>query len=376
MTAAWLQPALVAAAMVWLSLLLVPWRPWSVRERLIARPDQRAADLSELTVLIPARDEARHIAATVTAARAQGAGHRIVVIDDQSSDDTAELARAAGAEVLSGSAPPSGWTGKLWALEQSRQSVATPAILQLDADIELGPGVLPALLAKRREGHALVSLMALLPSGNLVQKLLLPAYVWFFMLLYPFRLANGPSPRFAAAAGGCLMVDTAVLAGIGGYGAIRGAVIDDCSLAAAIKRAGGRTWIGLSRETVSRRGCRTLAQVRDLVARTAYTQLRHSTAALVAVSLLMLWLFWLPPAALAMGGGTAVFATAAWLAPALAYVPLLRFYRLSPLWALALPLIAALYLWMSWVSAWRHWRGRGAQWKGRHYGVGVVDRSG
>jgi hypothetical protein len=158
------------------------------------------------------------------------------------------------------------------------------------------------------------------------------------MLLYPFRLANGPSPRSAAAAGGCLLIQSQVLTKLGGYQAIRGRVIDDCALAAAVKRRGARTWIGLSREVISRRNCHGVTQVRDLVARTAFTQLGHSTALLLALT-----------------------------------APLLAFYGLSSLWGLTLPIIAALYLWMTWLSAWRHWRGRGAQWKGRTYGTDATN---
>lgn len=370
----WFSAATGLAAALWLALLLAPWRPWSTRDRVAARATVSPGDLSMLTVLIPARDEAAHIRATVEAVQAQGIGHRIMVIDDQSSDGTGDQARAAGAEVIRGEPPPPGWTGKLWALEQGRRQVETPLILQLDADIELAPGLLTVLLSRQAGGRALVSVMALLPTDTFVQRLLLPAYVWFFMLLYPFRLANGAGRRFAAAAGGCLLIQSQALAQLGGYAAIRGAVIDDCALAAAVKRQGGRIWIGLSRDVISRRGCRTLGQIRDLVARTAYTQLGHSTALLLALTVLMAWLFWLPLLALPVTGSAALAGLVAWLAAALAYLPLLRFYRLSPLWGLTLPVIAGLYLWMSWVSAWRHWRGRGAQWKGRHYAPPSADR--
>lgn len=375
---AWLS---LATGLAWLALLLVPWRPWSTAERLMATVSNGPADLSEVTVLIPARDEANHIAATVAAVRAQGVGHRIIVIDDQSTDGTAEAARCAGAEVITGQPLAAGWTGKLWALEQGRRQVVSPLILQLDADIELRPGVIPALLKRHASGYGLVSVMAMLPAISPIQKLLLPAYVWFFMLLYPFRLANGPSPRFAAAAGGCLLIQTDVLATLGGYEAIRGRVIDDCALAAAAKRRGARTWIGLSEQVISHRTCQTVAHVRDLVARTGFTQLGHSTMALVALTAVMLWLFWLPLAALYVGPTlswtvfpwAAVAGAAAWLAMVLAYAPLLAFYGLSPAWGLVLPITAALYLWMTWVSAWRHWRGRGAQWKGRTYGTDTAN---
>ncbi len=371
----------LAAACSWIALLLVPWRPWSTSEHLVVTSPTGPADLSEVTVLIPARDEASHIAATVAAVRAQGVGHRIIVIDDQSRDGTAEAARHAGAEVIAGQPLAAGWTGKLWALEQGRRQVVSPLILQLDADIELRPGVISALIKRQAAGYGMVSVMAMLPAVATIQKLLLPAYVWFFMLLYPFRLANGPSPRFAAAAGGCLLIQSRVLAKLGGYEAIRGRVIDDCALAAAVKRRGARTWIGLSRDVISRRNCQGVPQVRDLVARTAFTQLGHSTALLLVLTAVMLVLFWLPLVLLYFAPAaswtafpwSALVGATAWLAMVMAYAPLLAFYGLSSLWGLTLPIIAALYLWMTWVSAWRHWRGRGAQWKGRTYGTDATN---
>lgn len=360
----------ILAAIAWLGLLALPWRPWDTRERLDSKPGEH--DLSAVTVLIPARNEADHIAETVAAVRAQGPGLRIWVIDDQSEDDTAARARAAGAEVLTGHPPPPpGWSGKLWALEQARRRVPTSLILQLDADITLRPGVLPALLDLREQGYSVASAMALLPAGNVVQRLLLPAYVWFFKLLYPFELANSRSRRHAAAAGGCLLIDRHLLADFGGYRSIARELIDDCALAAQAKRRGSRTWVGLSHDVISRRDCSRLGQVRDLVARTAYTQLRHSPGWLLAVTALMLVLFWVPPLAWLGGVGAGIAGAVAWVASMAAYVPLLRFYRLSPLWALGLPITALLYLWMCWVSAWRHWWGRGAEWKGRRYPPGV-----
>lgn len=357
------------AAIAWLGLLALPWRPWDTRERLEPKPGEH--DLSAVTVLIPARNEADHVAETVAAVRAQGPGLRIWVIDDQSEDDTAARARAAGAEVLTGHPPPPGWSGKLWALEEARRRVRTSLILQLDADITLEPGVLPALLDLREQGYSVASAMALLPTGNPVQRLLLPAYVWFFKLLYPFSLANSHRRGHAAAAGGCLLIDRHLLDNLGGYRSIAGALIDDCALAAEVKRRGSRTWVGLSHEVISRRDCSRLGQVRDLVARTAYTQLGHSPAWLLAATTLMLVLFWAPPLAWFGGPGARIAGTLALIASMAAYTPMLRYYRLSALWVLGLPITALLYLWMCWVSAWRHWSGGGAEWKGRRYPGGM-----
>ena len=294
----------------------------------------------------------------------------VVISDDGSTDGTAALARSAGAEVLTGAPLPEGWSGKLWALEQGRRGATTPLLLLVDADILLLPGTVAAL--RRRQGGSvqMVSVMARLRMAGLWERLLLPAFVYFFKLLYPFRLANGPSRRFAAAAGGCILIESRCLEAIGGFGALRGAVIDDCTLARRVKAAGFRTWIGLTHAAVSLRRYPALADIWAMVARTAYPQLRHSPALLMVSTLVMAVAFWAPPAAaITLSGYPASIGAAGWAAMALAYVPTLRYYRLSPLWAAAMPLIGTLYLAMTWTSAINHWRGRGNAWKGRRYGA-------
>lgn len=378
---AWLI-ASIAAASAWILLLLMPWRAWSTREQLSPNegdltPTSPAQQqfFEQLTVLVPARNEAEGLGRTLAAIRAQSMRVRIIVIDDESTDDTAKIAHEAGAIVIQGSTPPPGWTGKLWALEQGRRYVTTHWVLQLDADIELEPGMLQALFRQQRScgrhhGYDLVSIMALLPVEGFWQRFLLPAYVWFFKLIYPFHLSNSQRPWVAAAAGGCILVRRQLLQRIGGYGALRHAVIDDCTLARCCKNAGGNTWIGLSREVISHRASESLSDLADLVARTAFTQLRHSVALLLLVSALLLLTFWLPVWNLLWPGSSQairVLGVVALVAAMGAYIPLLRFYRLSIFDALALPLVASLYLWMTWLSAWRHWRGVGAQWKGRSY---------
>jgi len=359
-----------AALLAWAVLALLPARPWACGERLDSPPaPDRTVDLSDITVVIPARDEAASIGNTLAALAAQGRGHRVLVIDDQSTDATAAIAAGHGAEVISGQSPPPGWTGKLWALEQGRQRLRTPLLLQLDADIELQPGVLAALRERLyRQDLDLVSIMALLPTVGWWQRLVLPAYVWFFKLLYPFALANGPRRAFAAAAGGLILLRRQCLERIGGYRRVGGAVIDDCALAAACKRAGGRLWLGLSREVISRRQAGRPGQLLDLVARTAYTQLRHSPALVLVVSVLLLVMFWAPPLAVVFGTPAARWTgLAAWLLLATLYQPLLAFYRLNRLWGVLLPVTALFYLCAIQVSAWRGLNGSGVQWKNRHY---------
>jgi hopene-associated glycosyltransferase HpnB len=203
---------------------------------------------------------------------------------------------------------------------------------------------------------------------NFWERLLMPAFVYFFKLLYPFALANSPDRRFAAAAGGCIMLETRLLARIGGFAAIHGALIDDCALAKKVKATGARTWLGLSRAVVSLRRYDTLADVWDMVARTAFTQLRYSVWLLALCTLAMPILFWLPPAAL-FASDSAVSLAAGWAVLLMAgtYAPTLRFYGRSAAWGLLKPVIAAAYLAMTWSSALRYWRGERSRWKGRVY---------
>lgn len=362
----WFAAAL--PALIWVGLLLVPWQPWRTRDRIEADPRAAPADLAGVTVLIPARNEAELIGATLAALHAQGRGLEVVVIDDESRDATARIAAAfPSTRVIRGRPPPPGWSGKLWALEQGRGAVQTALTLLLDADIELAPGLLAALLAhKRREGCQLVSLMADLRRASFWDRLLLPTFVYYFKLLYPFALSNSSCRHVAAAAGGCVLVDTQVLAEIGAFASLRDALIDDCTLARCVKHAGHRTWIGLSRGVISRRPYGTLRSIHDMVARSAYTQLGYSIAALLAVTALFALAYGMPLALL--GSRAWPLALLALAAMLLSYLPILRYYRLSPLWALLLPLGAAIYLGMTWSSAIRCWRGVRSRWKERVYG--------
>lgn len=326
---------------------------------------------ADITALVPARDEAATIASTVTALANQSPDLRVLVIDDQSSDATADCARAAApdrVEVVSGQPLPAGWTGKLWALEQGLERVATERVLLLDADIELRPGMLAALSAHQRAGdYALVSVMARLRMHGFWERLLMPPFVWFFKLLYPFALANGSRRRHAAAAGGCILTECRWLQAIGGFAGLKGAVIDDCTLAARIKHHGGRTWIGLTRGALSHRTYDRPGDIDAMVARTAFSQLRYSFALLLVCTLLMVATFWGPVAGLFGSAAGRLAATGALALMVATYTPLLRYYGLSPAWSLTLPLAATLYLGMTWGSAIRYLRGVRARWRGRQY---------
>lgn len=366
----WLLVCAIVPAVMWLGLLLVPWRPWSTREHLEADPSA-SVRLDDITVLIPARNEADVIGTTLRALQAQGDGLQVIVIDDQSNDSTASVARSyPTVRVIAGAPLPEGWAGKLWALEQGRQHVRTPLTLLLDADIELRPGMLATLLLhKQREQRQFVSIMADLRRTSFWDRLLLPAFVYYFKLLYPFALSNARSKLVAAGAGGCILVDTDMLERIGAFASLRDALIDDCALARQVKRAGGRTWIGLSRDVVSRRPYGNFDAIHRMVARSAFTQLGYSTAVLLVVTALFLLAYGAP---LMLLGAPHVWPLAwlALMAMMLGYLPMLRYYRMPLWWALLLPLGAGLYLGMTWSSALRYWRGVRSQWKGRVYGVG------
>lgn len=367
-----LLTATALSALLWLTVLVLPWRPWSTAERLDIRADDTPVDLSDITVLIPARDEASCIADTLRALQAQGNIARIVLVDDQSSDGTAEVARSIGLtnlQVLAGAPLPAGWSGKLWALEQASAQVETPYTLLLDADIELAPRALAALKTLMQNGElALASVMATLHMGNAWEKLLLPPFIYFFKLIYPFALSNRPRSPIAAAAGGCVLLRTDALRAIGGFSSLREAIIDDCTLAKRIKRQGGRTWLGLSREVRAIRPYATLANIWNMVARTAYTQLRYSKA-LLAVCTLMLGLSFIAPVAGLLCGDSATIAAAlvALGAMSWSYRPTIKFYGLHPLWVASLSFAACLFLAMTWTSAWRYWNGERSRWKNRSY---------
>jgi hopene-associated glycosyltransferase HpnB len=365
------------ALLAWLCVLVAPVKAHRVREQLEADP-AAPDDLGDVTVVIPARDEAALIGGTISALELQGRGLDVVVVDDQSSDDTrAAAARAAGPalelRVIEGRPLPDGWAGKLWALEQGLAAAKRRYVLLLDADVELAPRLVPALLAKAHERDAtLVSLMAELRRDTFWERLLSPAFVFFFKLLYPFAWSNDANKAAAAAAGGCMLVRTDALRQIGGFAAIRGALIDDCTLAAALKRHRPPIWLGLSHSVRSLRAYPKLADFWAMVSRSAFTQLRYSTLRLLAATALMALTLLAPVAGVVagiVGAEPRLLATAAgaWLALSAAYRPVVSFYGLPVVWAATLPLAAALFLAMTWSSAAGYWRGTRASWKARDY---------
>ena len=362
----------ITGAAIWLTILLLPWRPWSTREVLEPSSPSADEDLSDITVLIPARNEADMLQTTLPALNEQGNGLHIIIVDDQSTDGTAEAARGAGGEnllILPGKSTPSGWSGKLWALEQGRGYLRTSLVLLLDGDIEPLPGIIAELRETMREKNVhLISLMAVLRMETFWERLLMPAFIYFFKLLYPFHLSNSLSSRVAAAAGGCILLETRVLDEIGGFNSLRGALIDDCALAKKVKSRGYKTWMGLSHSVRSLRPYNDMRAIWNMVARTAFTQLRYSKLLLLLCTVIMLASFGMPGIGLLLSPLSVKLLSAFCLASmVLTYLPTLKFYRMSAWWALAMPLIGSLYLAMTWTSAINHWRGQTSQWKGRDY---------
>jgi hopene-associated glycosyltransferase HpnB len=362
-------------AIAWLTVIAVPIRPAGTRESLDATSPE-PTDLSGVTALIPARNEASTIARTLEGLSRQGDGLTVIVVDDQSTDDTSAIVstwsktdRFRQLLLIKGSAPSGDWLGKVWAQAQGLPQIRTSLVLLIDADIELAPGMLGRLHGQlTRMNLGMVSVMARLRTDSFWERLLVPAYVYFFKLLYPFALVNSPNHRIAAAAGGCVLVRREALEKIGGFSALKDAIIDDCTLARLIKRAGYPIWIGLTTGATSLRAYESLSDIWNLVARSAFAELKFSLARLLICTAAMILLFFIPVfGPVALSGPPAWMATIALIAMLVSYYPILRFYGLNPLRALSLPVVAAGYLAMTWHSAIRYWRGTRTVWKDRKY---------
>ncbi|MGB3311378.1 MAG: glycosyltransferase [Nodosilinea sp.] len=374
------------ALLIWIGMLLFWGQFWRADQRL----DTESLPLTTwptIAVVIPARNEADLIGVAVRSHLTQTypGSLSVVLVDDQSNDGTAAVARESAIAVnqsdnltvLSGAALPAGWTGKLWAMEQGfRYLLAQPSppdfVLFTDADIEHDTTSLQQLVTKAEcDRLDLVSLMVQLRCESVWERLLIPAFIFFFQLLYPFPWVNDPKKRTAAAAGGCALIRFSALQRINGLQAIRQALIDDCALGAAVK-ANGPIWLGLSTTIHSLRPYPDLHSIWTMITRSAYTQLNYSPWLLVGTVLGMLLVYLVAPLGVVLGlvWGEPILALtglAGWLLMALAYWPTLRLYGGNPLLALALPLIALLYTLMTLDSARQHWMGQGGAWKGRVY---------
>ena len=376
-----LSIACTVAAAAWVYLVAGHggyWRTSQWLPRVAAEPDA----WPDVVAVVPARNEAEMLPATLPALLGQEypGTLSVIVVDDGSTDGTGEVAAriARGSprpvRVLAGKPAPEGerWAGKVWAMSQGLRAAGPGRpgyVVFTDADIAWEANTLRRLVAAAEEDDRdLVSQMALLRTATGWERVVVPAFVYFFAQLYPFRRVNVPGSRTAAAAGGCMLIRRSSLAD--GLAPIRDALIDDVAMARMIKSRRGRCWLGVTRQVISVRPYPRLASLWQMVARSAYTQLRYSPVLLAGTLAGLLFLYALPPAGAIIGLAGLAWPPAAaglagWALMSLSFVPMLRLYRLSPLRAPGLPLIALLYAAMTADSARRHYAGQGAQWRGR-----------
>jgi hopene-associated glycosyltransferase HpnB len=357
--------------LVWLYLFFAHGRFWLSAPEL---PPAQPQDYPDVDIIVPARDEAHTIGPVIGSLLAQDyrGKFRVILVDDNSTDGTAALAgTAAKLTVITLQSKPVEWSGKLWALSQGVVASHAPVLLFTDADIVHDPRHLSSLVAKLLQSRAdMVSEMVRLNCTSLAERALVPAFVYFFQMLYPFSRVNDPSSSVAAAAGGTVLIRREALQRIGGIDAIKNSLIDDVALAKSVKRS-GTIFLGHSGLAASIRPYANVADIWQMISRTAFTQLRYSPA-LLALTLLGLTLVWLVPATavLFLHGWPFAFGLVAFGLSVISYMPTLSRYRRNRLWALALPLIALFYMAATFGSALNYWRGQGARWKSRAYGSG------
>jgi hopene-associated glycosyltransferase HpnB len=364
---------------IWIYLMFMHGHFWLADQREEATAPTLKGSWPSIAVVIPARDEASTIHESLASLLDQNYPRRlsVIVVDDQSSDGTTDVARRAakdgesGVDVFEGKALPAGWTGKVWALAQgiAKAEKIKPSpdyLLLTDADIRYDPGALKRLVVRARSGnYVLTSLMAKLHCESVAERALIPAFVYFFQMLFPFAWVNRGDSKVAAAAGGCMLVKRDALKRAGGVETIRGALIDDCALAEVMKRQGPIS-LQLTDFVTSIRSYQTLSDVGRMISRSAYAQLDYSPLLLAGTVVGMGLTFLLPPLLTIFGGFPADWiAGFAWALMTLSFLPILRFYGQSSFWALILPLIAALYVAFTLISAYQHGRGLGGMWKGR-----------
>jgi hopene-associated glycosyltransferase HpnB len=367
----------VVTVATWSYLFLARGSFWCIKS---AKPDasDQAAISAGVVAVVPARNEAELIGPVVTSLLNQSVAIPVLLVDDESTDGTAEAARRAAektgkadALIVIHSRPlPAGWTGKLWSMHQGieRARALNPIWLVLaDADVLHGPETIANLgLIASHGPYDLVSFMVKLHCESLPERLLIPAFVYFFFMLYPPAWIRDARRSTAGAAGGCMLVRAETLERTGGLESIRGAVIDDCSLARLLRQHGGRLWMGLTDQSQSLRRYETFSDVEHMVSRTAFNQLNHSSLLLVGTIAGMAITYLAPPLLLLTRSRLAIFmGAAAWAAMTITYSTMVRYYRLNLPWALTLPLAALFYLGATMHSAVKYWNGSGGEWKGR-----------
>jgi hopene-associated glycosyltransferase HpnB len=364
-------------AVTWSYLVLARGAFWRTKN---VRPDasEKVGFSGGVVAIVPARNEAELIGPVVTSLLNQGMAMPVVLVDDDSTDGTADVARRASEKagkadaliVIQSKPLPAGWTGKLWSMHQGieRARALNPTWLMLaDADVLHGPETVANLgLIASHGPYDLVSFMVKLHCESLAEKLLIPPFVYFFFMLYPPAWIRDTRGSTAGAAGGCMLVRAETLERAGGLESIRGAVIDDCSLARLLKQSDGRLWIGLTDQSQSLRRYETFSDVEHMISRTAFNQLKHSSLLLLCTIAGMVITYLAPPLLLLTGSRPAILlGAAAWAAMTITYSTMVRYYRLNPAWALTLPLAALFYLVATVHSAVKYWNGSGGDWKGR-----------
>jgi hopene-associated glycosyltransferase HpnB len=354
------------------------WRTKSVKPA----ASERAAFPGSAVAIVPARNEAELIGPIVTSLLNQTVAMPVILVDDESTDGTADVARHAAEKagkadaliVIPGKPLPAGWTGKLWSMHQGIERARdwNPRwLLLVDADVVHGPETVANLgLIASHGPYDLVSFMVKLYCESVAEKLLIPAFVYFFFMLYPPAWIRDRRRSTAGAAGGCMLVKAETLARAGGLQPIRGSVIDDCSLARLLKQHGGRLWLGLTDQSQSIRRYETFSHIEHMISRTAFNQLKHSSLLLLGTVAGMVVTYLVPPLLLFTRSRLTIFmGAAAWTALTVTYSTMVRYYRLNPAWALTLPLAALFYLGATIHSALNYWTGRGGDWKGRFQDV-------
>ena len=356
---------LVAALPVAIWIYLLLGRGWFWR---INQAEKVLGPSRRVVAVVPARNEAEFIGETIRSLLVQGL--QVVLVDDSSSDGTAGIAAQQDVILISGKPLIEGWTGKLWALSQGVEEalkLAPDYLLFTDADILHKPGSVQTLVGIAEARNLdMCSFMVQLHCADFAERALIPAFVYFFLQLYPPNWIASTRHRTAGAAGGCVLIRPRALERIGGLAALKGQIIDDCSLAGLVKGSGGAIWMGLTNSAVSLRPYGGFSGIGAMISRSAFNQLRHSALLLVGTVLGLLVTYLLPPLLLFSGNRMAAsMGVLAWLLMSASYLPMVRFYKLPVVWALALPAVAAFYMAATVHSAVRYWQGKGGQWKGR-----------
>ncbi|MFT8737076.1 MAG: glycosyltransferase [Zymomonas mobilis] len=360
---------------IWIGLLFFHGGFWLCRER-DDRPVPSLDIWPDVVAVVPARNEADVIEKTIRSLLMQEypGNFKVILVDDNSEDNTAEVARKAAGDypegkltILNGETLPKGWAGKLWAIDQGIKAAGQVKWLWLtDADIAHRTDTLKMLVAhSEKEGLIFHSLMARLSCNNFAEWALIPAFVFFFQMLYPFRHINNPKHKTAGAAGGCMLADRVSLEKAGSIEAIRHAIIDDCSLGMIMKKQ-GKIRLSLTNRSLSVRPYLSFREIGHMISRSAYAQLQYSSLLLALTLAGMSLVYLVPPILFFLTHGLSAWVgLTGWVMMALAFQPILHFYHRSPLWGIALPLIAIFYSCATFFSAVHVWQGRGGMWKGR-----------